>query len=94
MDDKIALDEISEQVSERVPMVSVALVTYKHEAYIREALDSILMQRVNFSYEIVAGDDCSPDGTQDILREYADRYPGRFVLLLREKNLRGYGQQL
>ena len=87
MDDKIALDEISEQASERVPMVSVALVTYKHEAYIREALDSILMQRVNFSYEIVAGDDCSPDGTQDILREYADRHPGRFVLLLREKNL-------
>ncbi len=87
MDDKIALDEISEQASERVPMVSVALVTYKHEAYIREALDSILMQRVNFSYEIVVGDDCSPDGTQDILREYADRHPGRFVLLLREKNL-------
>lgn len=68
-------------------MVSVALVTYKHEAYIREALDSILMQQVDFPYEIVAGDDCSPDGTRDILREYAGRYPGRFVLLLREKNL-------
>ena len=68
-------------------MVSVAVVTYKHEAYIREALDSILMQQVNFLYEIVVGDDCSPDRTPEILREYAQRYPDRFVLLLREKNM-------
>lgn len=68
-------------------MVSVAVVTYKHEAYIREALDSILMQQVTFPYEIVVGDDCSPDGTPEILKEYAARYPGRFVLLLRKKNL-------
>ena len=87
MDDRIILDRQSKQAAEKEPMVSVALVTYKHEAYIREALDSILMQQVDFSYEIVVGDDCSPDGTQDILREYAGRYPGRFLLLLREKNL-------
>ena len=74
-------------MTEDVLMVSVAVVTYNHEAYIREALDSILMQQVNFSYEIVVGDDCSPDGTRKILEEYADRYPDRFVLLLREKNL-------
>lgn len=87
MDDRITLEKKSEYAAENEPMVSVALVTYKHEAYIREALDSILAQQVDFSYEIVVGDDCSPDGTQDILREYAARYPGRFVLLLREKNL-------
>lgn len=87
MNKRTTFEKELRQTAGNEPMVSVALVTYKHEAYIREALDSILMQQVDFSYEIVAGDDCSPDGTQGILREYAGRYPDRFTLLLREKNL-------
>ena len=66
----------------RWPEVSVSLITYNHRKVIGRALDSILMQRVNFSYEIVVGDDCSDDGTRDILLEYQHRYPDRIVLNL------------
>jgi glycosyltransferase involved in cell wall biosynthesis len=56
------------------PILSVVLITYNHEKYIREALESILMQKTNFNFEIVIGDDCSTDATPDICREYASKY--------------------
>lgn len=67
--------------------VSVICVTYNHEKYIREALDSILMQKTNFEFEILIGEDCSTDGTRDILKEYEKKYPQRFRMYYREKNL-------
>lgn len=70
-----------------IPMVSVAMITYNHGKYIRQALDSILMQKVDFKYEVIIGDDCSPDNTQDILREYQLLYPDKFKMILRDKNV-------
>lgn len=67
-------------------MVSVSMVTYNHGKYLRQALDSILMQDVSFRYEVVVGDDCSTDQTRSILEEYNQKYPGVFKLLLRSKN--------
>ena len=67
--------------------VSVICVTYNHEKYIREALDSILMQKTNFEFEILIGEDCSTDGTKDILKEYEKKYPERFRMYYREQNL-------
>ena len=67
--------------------VSVICVTYNHEKYIREALDSILMQKTNFAFEILIGEDCSTDGTRDILKEYEAKYHERFCMYYREKNL-------
>lgn len=67
--------------------VSVTLLSYKHAKYIRQCLDSILAQKVNFKYEIIVGDDCSEDGTKEILLEYKEKYPDIFVLVLNEKNL-------
>jgi len=67
-------------------ILSVGILTYNQAQYIRQCLDSVLKQEVNYEYEIVVGDDASSDGTQDILREYAEKYPGKFVLLLGEKN--------
>lgn len=54
--------------------LSVALITYNHEKYIREALDSILMQKTNFDFEIVIGDDCSTDNTPVICKEYKNKH--------------------
>lgn len=68
-------------------MVSVIVLTYNHEKYIRQALDSILMQEVDFSYEVLIGDDCSTDRTPEILKEYANKYPEIFSLTLRPCNL-------
>jgi len=52
-------------------ILSVGILTYNQEKYIRKCLDSVLMQEVDFEYEIVVGDDCSIDGTVAILEEYA-----------------------
>ena len=51
--------------------VSIRLMTYQHEATIRQALDSILMQETDFPVEVVIGDDLSTDGTPEIIRSYA-----------------------
>lgn len=69
--------------------VSVAVITYNMQGYLPQLLDSILMQKVNFTYEIVVDDDHSPDTSRDILLDYAKRFPDRFVLSLRDHNIGG-----
>ena len=71
------------------PKLSIVLITYNHGKYIREALDGILMQKVNFAYEIVVGDDCSTDDTCDILKEYASKNPG-LSYIAREESWQTY----
>jgi glycosyltransferase involved in cell wall biosynthesis len=67
--------------------VSVDLLTYNHEKFIAHALDSILMQQVDFDYEIVIGEDCSTDNTRNIVIDYQKRHPDKIRLLLHEKNV-------
>lgn len=55
--------------------LSVFVVTYNQERYIRPCLQSIVAQKVNFDYEIVIGDDCSTDDTGTICDEFAIKYP-------------------
>lgn len=66
--------------------VSVLVLTYNHEKYIRQALESVLAQNVDFRYEILVGDDASTDGTVHILREYEKKYPEIIRLFLSEQN--------
>jgi len=66
------------------PKVSVAMITYNHEQFIEQALDSVLMQQVDFDYEIVIGDDLSQDRTREILLDYHARHPEKIHLLLYE----------
>lgn len=83
---KIAMIE-GDSMNVKKPMVSISMITYNHEKYIRQALDSILMQKVNFEYEIVIGEDCSKDNTRNILLEYKELYPDRIKLILHDKNV-------
>ena len=46
------------------PMVSVLFITYNHEKYLRQSLDSVLMQETDFDFEVVVGEDCSTDSTR------------------------------
>ena len=71
------------------PLVSVAVITYNMERYLRPLLDSILKQKVNFPYEIVIDDDHSPDGSREIILEYAKNYPDVIRPRLREQNVGG-----
>lgn len=61
------------------PMVSVAILSYNHAPFIRQAIESVLAQKHEFSFEIVISDDCSPDGTGKIIDEYQARHPDLFV---------------
>jgi glycosyltransferase involved in cell wall biosynthesis len=67
--------------------VSVVIVTYNHERYISRAIDGVLMQKTDFPFEIVIGEDHSTDATADILVGYRDRFPDKFHLLLQARNL-------
>ena len=66
--------------------VSVVILSYNFENYIREAIESVLMQKTDFCYEIIIGDDSSPDNTRNILYEYQAKYPGLIRLVLNEQN--------
>lgn len=66
--------------------VTILCITYNHGPYIRNTLDHFVNQRVNFSYEILIHDDASTDGTAEIIREYAEKYPDVFVPILQTEN--------
>ena len=66
--------------------VSVLVITYNHERYIAQALDSALMQQLDVDYEIVVGDDCSTDATRSILLDYRARYADKLRLILPDRN--------
>ena len=72
---------------EHTPLVTVLVTTYNQEKYIAQALDSVLAQKTDFPFEIYVSEDCGTDGTRDILKEYARRYPQIIRLNLREKNV-------
>jgi glycosyltransferase involved in cell wall biosynthesis len=69
------------------PKVSVCVITYNHAQFIAQALDSILAQKATFDFDVVIGDDCSTDGTTDILRTYQNRWPDKIKPLLRDRNV-------
>lgn len=56
-------------------IVSIKCLVYNHAPYIRQCLDGFVMQKTNFAFEAIVHDDASTDGTQDIIREYAEKYP-------------------
>ena len=67
--------------------VSVCIITYNQEKYIRQTLDSVFMQKTNFNFEVIVGEDASPDNTREILLEYKEKYGDQLVLVLHDKNL-------
>jgi len=67
--------------------VSVAMITYNHESFIAQAIESALMQKTNFDFEIIIGEDCSKDKTRLIVREYAEKFPNIIKLLLHQQNI-------
>ncbi|GAB1474494.1 hypothetical protein MASR2M69_19350 [Bacteroidota bacterium] len=68
------------------PIVSVTVATYQHNNYIEKCLDGILMQIVDFPIEVIIGEDGSEDGTREICIKYAESYPDKIRLFLRDRN--------
>ena len=64
------------------PLVTVRCITYNHANYISDALDGFLLQVTTFPFEVIVHDDASTDGTTDIIRMYAEKYPNIIVPIL------------
>ena len=68
------------------PLVSVVVITYNHEPYIKECLDGIISQKTDFPIEILVNDDCSTDNTSSIIKEYELKYPILFRCIYQTEN--------
>ena len=62
------------------PLLSVCLITYNQQNYIEQAIESVLMQQVNFSWQLIIADDCSTDETGEIIKAYQNKFPARMVI--------------
>ena len=78
-------------LNNNLPLVSICCATYNHEKFIKEALDGFLMQKVNFSVEIIVHDDASTDKTSNIIREYSNQN-SQIIAVIQRKNLMSTGQ--
>jgi len=83
-----ALDDAVFKFSTR-PKVSVCVIAYNQERYIRQCLQSLVDQETSFNFEIIVGDDCSTDGTRAILEEFARAHPHLVRLIFQERNTGG-----
>lgn len=70
-------------------MVSCLLLTYNHAPYVRQAVESMLVQQTSFAFEIILADDCSTDETRAILLEYAARRPDVIRAFFHDENMGG-----
>lgn len=68
------------------PVVSVVCLAYNHAPYIRDALEGFVRQETTFPVEVIVHDDASTDGTADIIRDYAARYPNLFRPIYQKEN--------
>lgn len=66
--------------------VSICCLVFNHGKYIKKCIDGFLMQKANFAYEIIIHDDCSTDGTIDILKEYEKKYPRIIKVIYETEN--------
>lgn len=68
--------------------VSIFILTYNQEQFIAQTIESILMQKTNFTCQLVIGEDCSLDATREICQSYASQFPDKIKLLSAlEKNI-------
>lgn len=68
-------------------VVSVLMVTYAHEQFIAQAIESIVIQETNFVFELVIGEDYGPDKTREICLSYQQKYPDIIKLNFQDKNV-------
>ena len=76
-------------------LVTVCLITYNQAVFIEQAIQSILQQKTDFYFNVVIADDCSNDGTTDIVKKYAAQYPEIITAILQNPNVgpgKNYGE--
>ena len=67
--------------------VSVVMITYGHEKFIREAIEGVLMQECDFEVELILANDCSPDQTDSVIQDIIKNHPkGCWIKYIRQEN--------
>ena len=81
--------EVENNVLEAVPnpLVSIRTSTYNHGPYIKQCIEGILMQKTNFAFEYIIGEDFSTDETREIVFDYARKYPNIIRVITAEYNV-------
>jgi len=84
-------DLIKMELQYKTPKVSVCVITYNQEKYIRQCLQSIVDQETDFDFEVIVGEDCSTDGTRAIVQEFSEKFPNIVKPIYQKKNIDGGG---
>jgi glycosyltransferase involved in cell wall biosynthesis len=71
----------------RNSLLTVCLIAYNHKAYITKAINSIIQQETNFYFNVIIADDCSTDGTSEIIKKYVQEFPDQFTAILQNPNV-------
>ncbi|MGD8777575.1 MAG: glycosyltransferase [Ignavibacteria bacterium] len=69
------------------PLVSINCITYNHEKFISNAIEGFLLQKTNFPFEVLMGEDCSSDNTLNIIKAYQEKYPDVIKIITSENNV-------
>lgn len=69
------------------PLVSIKCLVYNHEPYLRKCLNGFIIQKTSFKFEAIVHDDASTDGSADIIKEYAEKYPDIIKPIYEKNNL-------
>ena len=80
--------EISDpSVLAKNPLVSVKMITYNHAPYIAQAIEGVLQQKTSFPVELIIGEDCSTDGTREIVLNFQQKYPNVIRVITSDQNV-------
>lgn len=68
------------------PLVAIRTIVYNHKPYLRDYFEGVIMQKTNFPFVAIVHDDCSTDGSTEIIKEYAEKYPDIIKPIYEEEN--------
>lgn len=75
-----------QSINEHPPVVAIEMITYNHEMYIAQAIESVLMQKTSFNFKLIICEDCSTDATAQICQQYHKKYHDKIDLYLNDQN--------
>jgi glycosyltransferase involved in cell wall biosynthesis len=79
-------DGVTQRIQPEMKL-SVCMITYNHDSYLAQAIESVLMQKTNFDFELVIGEDCSADRTREIVFDYQKKHPEVIRLVTSGQNV-------
>ncbi|MDA3878599.1 MAG: glycosyltransferase, partial [Halothiobacillus sp.] len=69
------------------PLISVYMLTYRHEGFIAQAIEGVVAQQLDVPFELIIGEDCSPDNTRSIVLEYQHKHPDLIRVITSDQNV-------